>query len=137
MVMERGLSVMRKKAIKFVLLGIACLVAVVAILMVVGFVDYRRSLRPVLVCTKPVADCAVMTFGYFGDIEMGTTVEKLVPSFDPAKSLAFAVRGKKAVRFVPEEFHGVYGKLQLEPGDGDTVYVYVCDKRYLQMIVAP
>jgi hypothetical protein len=114
-----------------------CLVALIAILVGVWFVDYQRSLRPELVCAKPVADCALMDFKHYGGVEMGVRVEKLVPSLEPAKSMAFAVRGKKAVRFVPDEFHGVYGQLKLEPADGDMVYVYVCDKRYLQMIVAP
>jgi hypothetical protein len=126
---------MKRKGIRFVLIGVACFAAMIAIIMVVGLVDYQGSLRPVLVCTKPAADCVAMDFKHYGDVEMGAVVEKIVPGFVPAKSMAFAMRGKKAVRFVPDEFHGVYGELQLEPADGDTVYVYVCDKRYLQMLV--
>jgi hypothetical protein len=87
-----------------------------------------------LVCTKPAADCAALEFKCRG-FEIGPAAEKLVPPFDPAKYMAFAVQGKTAVRFLPKEFHGVYGDVPLEPADSKTVYVYLCDKRYFQMVV--
>ena len=42
-----------------------------------------------------------------------------------------------AVEFVPNQFHGVHGRLKVADADGDAVYFYRYRARYRAIIEAP
>ena len=133
----------------FLLFSLSCVTAFAAC--VAGWlVWYYQGLKPELLFELPVESCGTLHFGdqvqyprswpmdrsfEVGRIcrEKGFRSEVTLGKYDAF----FAVKGKKAKRFVVERFHNVHGYIEFEPADTSTVYFYRYRKRYHPIIFQP
>jgi len=58
-------------------------------------------------------------------------------SLDRHSDTFFALKGRKATRFMTYLFHGVHGDIEFEPADPDTVYFYRYRARYHPIVFQP
>ena len=138
------------KKIKLYLLGLCCIIIATPIIRwaFLYFYDGVAGLKPELLFELPVDECGTISFT---TNEMNKTwvtvsleVNKICRSrvfknerrFGKYDSF-FVVKGSKAVRFLPERFHGVKGDIEFESADLDTAYFYRYCARYYPIVLQP
>jgi hypothetical protein len=102
--------------------------------------EYNASLVPELLFTLPASECEHLTFGVDGDHwSVGPAVYELLEERGIVVTVAvFAVRGERAIRFVPDMAHTFDNRgLERVPAEEGTVYFYTYDSRFAYIIVAP
>ena len=103
----------------------------VVVLCAVGwYVSYSRGLRPRLVLRLPIEECQGLDFNQYTSVASGREVMEICRKHEIPNGPIFAVRGRKAVKFVPAEYD-----IQFEPADKGTVYFYLYNWRYQASIV--
>jgi hypothetical protein len=118
----------------------ACIYLLISLLLaafIVGGVwygSYRAGLKPRLVKTLPVQECQGLEFGPYLPLATGNDVDRMCRGNQGSTGPFFALRGRKAVRFVPKRFHSVYGTLETSEGDNNSVYFYQYNARYKQIL---
>ena len=119
---------------RVVIVVIACGFVVLLIALEWVLLRGRKDLR--LVLRLPLEECRDLRFAPWG-LARGPSVEAVCRAHGIKDRWVFALRGKTAVRFVPYEFHGVHGTLEVADAEEEVVYIYQYGKRYRPIIEAP
>jgi len=100
------------------------------------FCWHQFGLRPRLVLNLPLEKCDSLSFGRWG-LDLGSEVDTLCKANGITRGPLFVLKGKTAVRFLPNCFHGVHGKLSTQKADENTVYFYHYRPRYEPIVWNP
>jgi len=115
--------------------------AIVIVVALIGgtvwLMHYRARLTPELVSSLPAEECEGLFFESYGHAYPPDTVGAICRKHGVIRGPFFALKGKRATRFVPHEFHGVHGTLETVTADQNVVYFYRYDKRYFWIVNAP
>lgn len=99
-------------------------------------IHYWRGLRPILVIELPSKECPQLSFGRM-KMARGPEVENICRQQGIQDKPLFALKGRKAVRFVPDRFHYVKGTLETSHADNEVVYFYWYNPRYKPIVQEP
>lgn len=108
---------------------------------------HYQGLKPELLFELPVAKCKTIRLNTNNLnrvwLTYGSEVDRICRSKGFKSELRgthdsfFAVSGNKAIRFVPEGFHGVKGDIEFERADSNKVYFYRYRARYYPIVLQP
>ena len=123
---------------RVLLIVTGAVVLILGVIVAGWFWNYNANLHPRLVLELPVSECSDLSFGSRYTYGFGWAVDELCEKNGVLLDRpVFALQGRRAVRFVPRQFHAVKGKLEVEVADENTVYFYSYHKRYIPIIMEP
>jgi len=111
------------------------------------YYDGVVGLKPELLFILPVEECGTVSFTTNALNKVWLTVWPEVDEMCLSRGFQselhhnrnsfFAVKGNKAVRFLPEVFHSVKGDIEFEPADPNMAYFYRYRARYYPIVLQP